>query len=223
MMGHEEAVELILAFAEGSLGEGLALQVAEHVAACEDCRGWLETYTLFSTAEHGNRHVQSELLATYAADRVRLKDEERSTIRLHLNTCRKCRLEFDLVTSALERARRQESVIAPRRFLNRFEDHRMLAVAAVLVVSLLAVTAVTILRGGSPWLETGPTTAMSENAEEGTPARVATAVFFSTRVEQGAELCVHARSSVVFGDGFSVATGGSLIVGTDDPVPQIRD
>ena len=93
---------------------------------------------------------------------------------------------------------------------------RSLAIAATLVLAVLAVTIFTVFRGSS-WIQPEqPSVRELMTLGEGVLESDETVVIEKTRVDPGATLAIYSKDTVVFGDGFSVARGASLVVGTSN-------
>lgn len=114
-MEHRDA-ELLLADAEhGRLDPGVAAELATHVAACDECRAWRDTYALLRRAAGtGSGHPSSDALARYAVSPPGLPGPEREALTTHLASCDTCRQELALVQGALA-ASRDAAPSPPRR------------------------------------------------------------------------------------------------------------
>jgi predicted anti-sigma-YlaC factor YlaD len=214
-MNHQHATRLLSDFAERTLEPELSAQVEKHLDDCHECREWLEIYSLLHETPDCARRVPGELLANYAVDENWLDQAGRDMVRAHLGVCENCRDEIELVRTALAAARQQCSADKTHKQMSVISivPPRKVAVAAALVIAVLAVATVTIFRG-IPWVRPEQRvqnlTITGDRVLEGDGE----VVIASTQVAAGANLTIHAGDIVVFGDGFSVQNGASLVVGT---------
>jgi hypothetical protein len=214
-VNHHDATRLLSGYAEGALEPALARQMEQHLEDCDDCRDWLETYSFLNDGLDCARSAPSELLAQYVVDEGRLEETQRDIVREHVAACGACKEELEAIRSALEAARHKQPAHTIKRALSMISaaQPRELAIAAALVLTVLAATTFTVFRG-SPWMRSE-----QQSQEQMTDAGAAlegdeTIVIASTRVYDGANLTIHSRNTVVFGEGFSVASGATLVVGT---------
>lgn len=214
-MNHEDSVRLLLDYAEGGLEAEATVQMEKHLRDCDECHDWFETYEFLSQNLDCSHEVSAELLAKYAVEEDQLGETEHDIVKTHVEHCRNCREELEIIQSSLEGAR--QGAIWPAAFarirrMPLVASHK-LAAAAVIIISVFAAGSATLILGTS-WLQIDQQvqhrTISGERVIEGD------AVVFieSTEVQALASLSVFAQDTVVFGDGFSVGSGASLIVGT---------
>jgi hypothetical protein len=214
-MKHEESVRLLLDYAEGGLDSAAAARIEKHLWACDECRDWVQTYQCLSQSLDCLHEVSAELLAKYAVEEDRLGETERDIVRIHVEKCRNCREELEIIQSSLAAARQRPfwpTSIANIRRIPRVAS-QYFAAAAAIIITVFAAGAATIIFGTS-WLlpeqRVQHRTISGEQIIEGDVF----VVIESTEIQDRASLTVYAQDTVVFGDGFSVESGASLIVGT---------
>jgi hypothetical protein len=93
----------VAAWCAGLLSEEDASAVAEHLAACESCRGLAEASAVASdatTGSHAGEHLPAALLAAWPRVRGELRGLERAMARIHLERCADCRQDLELLGHA---------------------------------------------------------------------------------------------------------------------------
>ena len=160
-MRHREAQRHLADLLAGELGGDQRAAVERHLAGCEACSGWSETYGFLADAlpaDPAIEHATSEQLAHLAVDAELLTAVERERLATHLEDCADCRHELEITRAALADARRPASVVRFPLPAPSAATARRLALAASLILAA-AVTFVALRQGGD---ETGrPATAVA--------------------------------------------------------------
>ena len=144
-MDHQQASLLLSDLREGRLDHRMAADVEAHLAECQECREWSETYGLFSETleeeddDKAEDHPSSEEIARFAIEPETLADQDLSRIALHLRACKRCATELDTTREAVA-ASRVESIAhppSPRAWWTPANPNFRAAVAAVIVLAAL--------------------------------------------------------------------------------------
>ena len=230
-MVHAEAVENLLAYADGSLAPELRGALAAHTETCSGCAEWLETYAILSQGlALAGGHPGSALLARHVARPHDLADAEAAFVEDHLDGCPDCSEDLAVLRSAL----RETAWTAPTAS-RRSRDpgsywmrHRRELVAAVLLVAVTVGFLVSfglyrseseVRAGAARLVQVGAATAPDATElfgmdlegnrviESRSDLRIS-----DSRVKDGARVRIRAGGGVAFGDGFRVESGASLAV-----------
>jgi len=76
------------------LDDAEAARVAEHLAACADCRAAADAYAAPPAGEAGT-HVPASLIAAWPRAQETLRGLERTLVRRHLERCAECRQDLE--------------------------------------------------------------------------------------------------------------------------------
>lgn len=232
MSKHFRSSQELTAYAEGSLAAAERRAVESHLADCEECRGWIAAYRLLAEGlADPAGHLSADDLSRFALAEETLDASQRERCVGHVEICASCAEEIQLVRGAASEARRVEPAagrdllpaIAPAARKVEPATVTLLALAA----GLLLVVGVSLVGGGAA---TAPRNDQIADSDLGAPAFTSSTLSGSsltdhrtvqnddsilveeTRIEPGADLILRSGNSVVFGDGFQVAPGGTLSV-----------
>lgn len=205
----------VVDYASSTLTESDQARFEAHLAACNACRGWLEARQLLAQELSCSQQAPSLLMARVAADDGTLDPMQRRRLEAHLEVCGVCRRELELSRRAIRAAAKP---IPAERTPTRFGRLRRpsLGVAVAAGLALIVVAA-------GVWLQRGPQGHLPKPsmAEAEVLQADRQLVLQDLRVERGARLVARASESVVLGNGFTVDSGGSLIIalGEGEPIP----
>lgn len=238
-MRHRDAVQLLPDWATSTLVPATVEALRLHATHCPACRDWLATHQLL-TEELTNRrddkasHPRSDLLALCATRPEELDEPGRDELREHLATCAACRHSVAVTTEAVQQARPIPERPSTRTDQPATSRHPWrLALAAGLTAFLVGGG----IYAASWWLDgrdlpsgsfvaSGPEAVIptiSGSVEEfcdhdlaGTTVVRADSGLMVARVmvRDGADVTFEAGDRVILGDGFRVATGGRLRIGS---------
>ncbi len=233
-MRHSEAIRHLPDLLTGTLTGDRQTETAEHLAGCDSCQGWAETYRFFSDAllaDDAAEHPSSEQLAHLAVDAELLTEPERERLASHLEGCDECRRELRLSREALAGARQGPAAtrLLPFRLVSRPAALR-LALAASLILAV-AVTFVVSRRDGAGNEIAAAPVAIAAAPPAAVIARIAAVdralagnrltgiqvieasgaiTASSVAIESGGDITLRAGEMVVLGDGFSIGSTATL-------------
>lgn len=221
MMKHTEAKELLVEFADGTLGEQQRAAVAGHVRSCDACDRWLGTYNLVAGAINAaSHHPTADAVAAYANEPADLPGPKRSELEAHLGQCSCCAREYELTRQALEASRSADALTTS--ITGRLQtkaghlDRRWLAAAALAAAATLTI-AMTIMFRASETLQPPETVERHVQGERFVGHKVIDApdrlVATDVHVETDSSLTLRAGKTVL-GEHFSVGRGGRLVIAT---------
>lgn len=214
-MDHAEATILLADAARDQLPPKKADALRRHLSECPECAESLKVCQLLSyalsTASDAADHLDAELLSRFACRETSLTSEEVSRCKAHLEVCRSCAIEFDLVQSSIVGSRfgiSQRMHIARMARDNRI-SRRTLALAAAL---LLAIAGAVFLPSKPHSDGKGQKNLVSQTLSSG---RVHSdhPIFVEATTIEGGSVVDLSSQMVTFGNGFSVGSGAVLSVG----------
>lgn len=214
-MQHPRASGLLTEYVSGDLEPNRRREVEEHLKSCDDCHLWVATYRLLarsirSRAAEADSHLSSDDLSTFALNPQNVDQATRERCERHLETCRDCTEEAELVAAAVSEARqrspRRRSSAKPRLVLSPAR----LAWAATL---MLVIGALVVDR----WSPEAEVAHLSGEIFEGEETFKGDDVLLvdASRVNPRASVILQAERTVAIGEGFSVDSGASLTVVVD--------
>lgn len=208
-MPHAELEMMLSEYADGSLGQRMHEEVEAHVARCDRCGEWLETYRLLqaSLGGEGGEHPSAEELARCALTDQAGGDD----LQEHLGGCDDCRREIALTRSAVANARDESSSELATTLRNpwwRPKVNALVAAAAAVLVVAVALPRFLSRHGGGIFDRAALADEFMTGNHVITAADSITAV--RTEVVNGADLTLRAGKVVELGDGFSVDSGANF-------------
>jgi len=243
-MRHRCATDYLPDLGSGSLDAATEVALSSHVDGCTACQEWLATREVLAggLSETPNSHPDSDVLALCVMRPEEVHEPGREDLRIHLESCLRCRREVALVRAAVHAARPARREVSETSRSPSFKVARrwMAAAVAVLVVGGGA------LLLGPPLLDRwAPETSRRADTARGTSLPVSeeeereelsgldlegvqvigrdrTLVVSQVTVTSGADVTFRSDRGVVFGDGFRVAKGGRLRVGSS-PVTDLSN
>jgi hypothetical protein len=245
-MNHRDARALLVDLEAGTLEETTGGDLAAHVAECESCRRWLETYRLLGAAlrspdDAETHHPDAELLSLWALDPEELEEPAIRRLEEHLGSCRACRRQAALVREAVHGTRPAGAPVPlPDRTSRRLRVGRGLAAAAAL--ALLALGLATLrpylsagLSRGSDEAASAPASAHLRHDADGSERlsdveldgeRVVEArkdmTVANVKITSGAQVTLRAGKSIALGNGFEIASGARATLGTTSTRTKIE-
>lgn len=207
-MTHEQVERFLPEIALGS-ESGVEAGVEQHVARCERCQDWLETYQLVGASfqvdfEGGEQHLSSEQLAQEATGVGR--DHGDAVAQAHLASCRQCSGELEIARAALNQHTGPVVESSP--------NQGRMSPAFALIAAGLAAALGLVFWTGRPEVAPPADYLLSERALSGTEVFAADSsiTVLDTEVGEGADVTLRAGETVSLGDGFSVESGGSFSI-----------
>lgn len=235
-MRHRDASDLLPRFVGGELNADERAGLEVHLAECDDCRDWVETWNLLvapstesaavEAAPHRPAHPTSDLLARSAVDRTAVSASDARLLDEHLAHCASCRGEMRLARAALTEAAQPEST--DRGWLGRLREssltgHRRLALAASVFFALFTAGVLYLARPAvgpeaDPALDE---VEISEMKIRGTEVFQAPRSLLATAIEvvEGSDVIFRAGEVVALGNGFAVSSEASFTVDTGGSTP----
>lgn len=215
-MDHREASCLLPEFVAEALDPVRRRDLGAHLAHCDECRDWVATFRLLEeelggeTATSSARHLSAYELSAFAVAPWALAGAARNRCARHTKICSRCRDELRLARTAVAEARAPaEPARIPAAAARRpLRAPRRLAWAAVFL--LLTATPIVVHRFSRAPEEhqiRGKTIGGTE-----TVAAQDLILVESTAVRAGASVTFRSGRMVVFGEGFSVDSDGSIQV-----------
>lgn len=248
-MRHREAIGYLPDLGSGRLEPGTTAEVRGHVDRCPACREWLATHDLLvgelSPNLQDDNHPVSELLALCIVRPEELNEPGREELRDHLVRCSACRGMLAQVQTAVRQARPPgDGVRPPVTVRSPRPLYRTSALAAGLVILVLAAGLLigslvssrfdrastgSVHQRAVAEATTSPATPdeLSGQDLEGHQVIEADRALLVSKltIKSGADVTFDGRDVIAFGDGFQVATGARLTVGSGsaDVRPSERD
>ena len=209
-MRHLEASNLLTHYLSGDLSSGRRQALERHLAECTECAGWVEVYSWLGEAL--SDHLSSLECASFALAPETLEATDRARCAEHVERCRECRDEVELVRAAVVEARMGPE---PGRHPGSLRRAAWVALAASVILAFGAIlSSRPASRSSADQVLAGATL----HGEEKILAHRSILVE-ATEVAPGASLTLESQV-VAFGDGFSIKTGASLVVVTRDSADE---
>lgn len=193
-----------------------ARELEKHLAECEECKTWLETYRLLA---HGLRHPSSPEIAEYAVTPDRVPATDRNRIRRHLDICADCARDAELTQAAATEAR-QENTRATE-VPPAFPPARRFVLGALAASALLVLaTGVVFVSRQSP--ENNSVFVDRRTLHGSTVLEAEREILIvATHIETGADITFRAGNVVALGEGFSIASDASLTIEVKENMPEL--
>ena len=212
-MNHLEASNLLTHYLSGDLDSRRRKGLEEHISRCADCAEWVAAYALFDQAL--GRHPSSDEVASFALAPETLETSALERCREHLEDCRDCRHEVDLVRQAAAYGKRGSRLGGAMEPAFRSRRRAGWVAVAATVTLVLGVSLFFERSGRSPIGQVLTDSTLNEaQTRLVDPSSI---LVETTEVAPGAALTLESRV-VGFGDGFSVMTGGTMAVFNRPPV-----
>jgi hypothetical protein len=215
MLSHEEASRLIASFAAGELDFAQALRMEGHISDCADCQEWMEVYSRLSSmlASKPMVHLGSEEIARLAAELPESNEAHAHRVRTHLGVCARCAEELNITRNAIRHSRQSHG------WRDRLRIEWPASLRPAVGWSLASAAVVAILLVVPVFLRSDHSLApgnlqITGRVLSGTQVVEAPGSVLAERSQVGndSEVTFRAGESVVFGEGFSVASSGRLQV-----------
>lgn len=221
-VNHREAVEAQTTKSLGELPEDELTELREHVASCDECRGWEQDYRLFAEAvESTVEHLPAELLARQAVEPQTLTATERADVAGHLKVCTDCRRDLALTSEALS-ASEDDSMAqnsSQRRTTATTVSWR-LAVAASLILAIALGFRMITPQAVEDREERVLFAATLGGTQSVDSSGSITAQ--ATKIESGSDVRFRAAESVALGEGFSIESGANFQIEIDDSLGRAQ-
>jgi len=234
-MNHHSATEHLVEFAEGNLDGILLRDMTSHIDGCSDCQDWLEVHDFLANATSlhvEDEHPSSNIIALCA---VRAEEEfelDRIDLHEHLQRCERCGREIELLRAAIQQARPAKDSSGSLRIpqLARTARWKVAAAAGFLGVAIGTLAGSVATHRESPVDEPmriakpalvlplgrlGPPDRKISDAEIEGERLIETdgnLTISETRIKAGADVTIHARNTVAFGNGFEIGPRARMAV-----------